>query len=220
MHIRTRGWITVAVIAGMVAFAQPARASGPLVTDPSGDATALGLVECVVVACPAPVSQPQLDIVSGDIALVGTDLVFDIGILDLDRVGTTPLDPRADDWAAYYTVFQVGPDANSQYHWVHVSTARKANGTVYPARVAVLTWGGNVPRTVNATYDDTGNVVTVTVPLADLNDALDEACGCLTVGSGTVLTSVWMETVSEVTMDDGTPWFVYRDSGFAPSHTV
>lgn len=220
MAIRTRGWTTVAVIAGMVAFAQPARAGSPLVSDPSGDATALGLVECVVVACPAPVSQPQLDIVTGDIALVGTDLVFDIGVLDLDRVGITPLDPRADDWAAYYTIFQVGPDAYSQYHWVNVFTARKANGTVYPAQVAVLANSGNVLRTVSAAYDDTGNVVTVTVPLTDLNDALDEACGCLTVGSGTTLTSIWMQTVSEVTTDDGRPWFFYRDSGFAPSHTL
>jgi hypothetical protein len=155
-----------------------ARAADNLVSlpDPAGDAhaaTPLCAVDCS--GLPTPASEPSIDVRTARVDRVGGDLVYEWKVVDLDHV---PLAQPEDT---------VGYDLSLDIEGVSVTVVaqRTAAHAPLPAKVIVGDRAGSSStRPVTASFDHGGNAVRATVPLAVLNDAVDDVCASCHVDNG------------------------------------
>ncbi|HVF74912.1 MAG TPA: hypothetical protein VM938_07670 [Acidimicrobiales bacterium] len=173
---------TLAAVAAIAAALAPgiAHADDPLISDTAGDATPLAV--CVTWAeqgidtCGArPLSDPTLDIVSGDLDTTGSKLVWSTTLLDLDDTAGRTYGMSARSGGADLGV-RLAADGTAlvEVYKMHVGYASA------PADVVV---------------DTATDTVTWSVPLATLDALRAQACpACAPIGRGSVLGDVAAST--------------------------
>ena len=165
---------------------QPACAAGvPPLTDAGDDATGL-----IIGGLPRP-SDPDLDILSADAALSGTNLVLTMHVAQLSS--STPVGGTGD---AFDIGFHYGTDA----FWVQASRGLTGSGADFgrgdDSRGTSFGEAG-----VTASFDVANSNVVVSLPLAVLNAHI--SAGAPPVGAGSVLDAFSAQTWATVVVLNG-----------------
>lgn len=151
-----------AALIGAVSAATPSLASSPLIVDPAGDATGpLNVVQPLVVP-PLP-SDDSVDIISADVAVAGGILQFTTSVVDLRSEVPEPFAGRR----FYMSINHGGARL--------VADVDAAPGDERYALTYYGSSSGSTTLAVTGTYDVAADKVTVTVPVAALNEAIDAA---------------------------------------------
>lgn len=158
-----------------------ATATTPLITDPAGDANpaAYACQAPAIDPCPTSVSQlsePAIDILEGDIAQDGTDLLFRIKLDDIDGAPLFYDTDREFHSQTQYLGLTITLGVNDVGR--HDTTATGSFNVV-----DIASSGGDA--SVDVTLDATTQVLEWRVPLTVANDVLEAVCAtCSAIGPG------------------------------------
>lgn len=204
MQLRHRPFLAACAAAALAALLpSPAHGTTPLVTDPAGDAGVLGI------------SEDAIDILEGDIAQSGTDLLFRVTLVDIDAMPRLWDTTRHLRFQSMYQGLRLTVGVGSVGH-----TDTTATGDVQVSGGTVATGGPN--PTVSVTLDPATNVIEWTVPLTVANAALSATCPtCTPIGSGSTLggfqvVALYEHNVANVVRSTAT---VRQDEASAPAAT-
>jgi hypothetical protein len=158
----------------------PVNAAEPLMTDPGGDVRYIGLE-----GLPQVQAEPSIDITAGDIATTGPDLQFSLDVVQLD-------DPSSltdeNDYASYTMGASISGDARLT---VTAKRTYRHDPPTATVTVAVTPYNTAASEPVAVAFDDVGDRVTWTVPIAQVDRLRQQACPwCSPVERRSVLTRV------------------------------
>jgi hypothetical protein len=168
------------VVVGAVTMPSAHAGSSPLLTDPVGDTTGFA-------GTPLPPSAPEdpADLLSGDIAFDKGALDFTIRVVDMPGLG--------DDIRSYHSFYFT---YEGVWFWLAAHRVWATGQTDF--NVTVDEGRGSAPA---GTITYTDDAVTISVPLAELNQTLPP--GVEPIEHGSVLTNVAMNTQVEPTVTVG-----------------